>query len=73
MFFRHDSGTVPVYGPHSKDILQEPTIFSKDTFQSTKRRQRRKEETVKETTLLIFYFFLLCICILQKQIVVFSF
>lgn len=70
VFSRHDSGTVPVYGPCSKDILQEPTIFSKDTFQSTKRRQRRKEENMKETTLLIF---LLCICILQKQILVFSF
>lgn len=58
VFFRHDSGSVPVYGPYSKDILQEPTIFSKDTFQSTKRRQRRKEENMKETTLLIF---LLCI------------
>lgn len=57
MFFRHDSGTVPVYGPHSKDILQEPTIFSKGTFQSTKRRQRRQKETVKETTLDFFFFF----------------
>lgn len=71
VFFRHDSGTVPVYGPYSKDILPEPTIFSKDTFQSTKRRERRKEKNVKETTLLIFFW--LCIFILQKQLVVFPF
>ena len=50
LFSRHDSGSSPVHGPHSKDFCKEPDIFSEDTFQSAKGGQRRKEEDVKETT-----------------------
>lgn len=49
MFSRHDFGSSLVHGPYSKDLCQEPSIFSEDTFQSAKGGQRRKEENVKET------------------------
>lgn len=50
LFFRHDSGSSLVHGPHPKNFCQEPVLFPEDTFQSAKRRQSRKEETVKEIT-----------------------
>lgn len=54
LFSRHDAGSSPVHGTHSKDFCQEPFLFAEDTFQSAKGRQRRQEENVKKMFLFSF-------------------